>query len=364
MAKKAPPPKGGIPTIKDIAAHLGISHSTVSRALNDHRHTNRETKEKVLKAAATLGYVPHSGARTMRQSRNNLLGLIIPDVQNDAYTAIAKAMAESCARVGYELILGVSEDDPALEWQHIRGLQEARGEGVLIVPTANPDRRTVAATRQIATVQVVRSHAALIADAITIDDEAGTFAATSHLQELGHRRIAFVGGREVLSTGTNRLAGYRKAIERRRGAATDALVELGDPRPLFGRQAVLGLLSRRKQPTAIVLASSQLTIGALEALHQLNVRVPHDLSMVAYGDPDWFKLWGPGITTVGLPLPQIANAAVESLLGRIGDSNDRSLLAKPVHVRFQPHLIIRGSAIPLGSRRRAQDQFRSPRVQR
>src|SRR5262245_24007054 len=108
-AKNSKPPESGRNvTIKDIAEYLGIAHSTVSRALGDHPYTNAETKQKVRQAAETLGYVPHSAARTLRGDKGSLVGLVLPDIQNESFAAAAQILSHRCAKAGLQMVLAVS----------------------------------------------------------------------------------------------------------------------------------------------------------------------------------------------------------------------------------------------------------------
>ncbi len=335
-------------TIKEIAARLGVSHSTVSRALNDHHHTSDRTKARVRAAAETMGYIAHTPARTMRRARGSIVGLIVPDVQNDFYATVAKVMAESCAAESLQLVLALSEDDPDLEYRHALALREALAAGVVITASAAPRRATLALLRDSPTVQLVRDHPGVEGDWVGIDDHEGTFAAASHLIELGHKRLAFVGAPEELSTGAARLAGFRDALANGGLSAASAPVELGPPRPGFGVEAVARLLALRPRPTGLVTASSQLTIGALDAVRAAGLALPGDLSMVGLSDPDWFRLWGPGITTVGLPVHEIATTAASLLFRRIReqDVSQGGEELRPTRAQLSPYLIVRGTTAP------------------
>src|ERR1700730_12894095 len=125
-------------TILDIAKCLDISHTTVSRAIAGHEHISEETKRRVKQAVRQMGYVPNASARTMRGQRSSVIGLIIPDVQNDFYATVAKIVADNLAAHAMQLMLSVTEDDPDRELRELRALTEARPSGVIIVPTVAP----------------------------------------------------------------------------------------------------------------------------------------------------------------------------------------------------------------------------------
>jgi LacI family transcriptional regulator len=336
------PAASGRPTIKQVAQYLGVSHTTVSRALNDHPQTSKSTKERVRLAAHQLGYIRHGPAQDMRRARSSLIGLIVPDVQNYFYATAAKVLAASCAAQSLQLVLAVSEDDPQLEYRHAMALREAQVAGIIVVPTARPDRRTIALLDGSLTVQFVRTSPRIRGGAVVIDDALGTHQATAHLLRCGHTRLAFIGGPRSLSTGVSRLDGFERAV-REAGLAPEAMaVELGPPRPAFGQEACARILQRNPRPSGIVLGSSELTLGALATLQAARLTIPKDLSLVAYGDPDWFRLWGPGITTVGLPVEQMSEIIADLLFRMIGVSRPgREPL--PARTAIDPRLIVRGT---------------------
>jgi LacI family transcriptional regulator len=331
-------------TIKEIASRLGVSHSTVSRALNDHHHTSEATKERVRTAARAMGYIAHGPARAMRGARTSLVGLIIPDVQNYFYATVARVIAQTCAARSLQLVLAVSEDDAALEYRHAMALREAHAAGIIVVPTAAMQRRTSALLNGSPTVQLVRTSPQLHGQTVAIDDRVGTRAATQHLLEQGHRRLAFVGGPVALSTGRSRLAGFSDAVAEAGLSMEDMAVALGPPRVDFANAATARILDGANRPTGLVLGGAELAVGALAAIREAHLRVPEDLSFVGYGDPEWFRLWAPPITTIGLPVEEVASTTA-ALLFQMMHLSDLPPLGASAAVRVvvEPRLIVRGT---------------------
>jgi LacI family transcriptional regulator len=330
-------------TIKDVAEHLGVSHSTVSRALNDRRHISEEMKARVRQAAAELGYVVNAGARTLRSAESNLIGLIVPDVGSELFTAAAKALAARCFRAGYQLVLCVHEDDPEIELRHVEALRQARALGVVIIPTPGVLDQTAALLKATSVVQFSRYSPKIDAPSVTLDGAHGVATAVAHLASLGHRRIAYVGLPDDRSTGWDRLAGYRQGLERIGVAFDPGLVRLGATLLEYGRSAMASLLQLDPRPTAVVFGSADLTHGGVEACRRAGVRVPQDLSVVGYGDPAWFKLIGPGLTTVAVVTGEMAEAAILQLLRKIAGGPDEAAAS----IALEPHLILRESTAPL-----------------
>ncbi|MDO8877914.1 MAG: LacI family DNA-binding transcriptional regulator [Pseudolabrys sp.] len=304
--------KAGQITIKDIAQTLGVSHATVSRALHDSPLISQSTKSRIRAMAAELGYIPDSAARVMRGGASNIVGFILPDVQNHFYSTIAKVLAEAVAPAGLQLVLAISGDDPEQELRHVKELRRARAKGIVITPVARMLSETSALLREMRVVQLVRSHPDVVGDVVAAQDAAATRMSTKHLLSLGHRRIAYLGGgAETLSTGLHRLEGYRSAM----AGVADAVpaYKLIPPHPENGYLASMELLRGIVKPTGLVIGSSQLALGVLRACSEIGLTVPTDLSLVSYDDPDWHQLWGPGISTIELPIREMAHFAARKI---------------------------------------------------
>ena len=335
-------------TIKDIARKLGMSHTTVSRALNDHTHTSAATKALVRRAAVELGYIPHSAARTMRRGHGRLVGLVVPVVTTEFYQTVTKVLAERAKNAGYQLVLALTEDDPASEQAQVQTLIEARAAGIIIAPTAAPSARTIEMLRATTCLQLNRFLPALGCDALGFDDAAGLRSATEHLITLGHRRIGYIGATTEMSTGSGRLDGYRDALHRAGIPSREELVRLGRPRISFGFESAIELLSEDVPPTAVIFTSSEITTGGLEALRNREIAVPGDLSIVGYTDPAWYRLIRPALTTVRLPVAALAETTASILFGRIehGKTDPDALVHVPTRMPIVPELIVRGSTAP------------------
>jgi len=338
-------------TIKDIAVALGMSHSTVSRALSDHVHTSAQTKALVRETARQLGYVPNDSARVMRGESGTLIGLVIPDIQNDFYSRIAKLLTDRFSLAGFRLMLVNTEDDPRTEEEEILALAGARPAGFIVTATAKPTARSAELLQGIPTVQLVRHAKTLPGSLVAMHDQLGVHDATAHLLELGHRRIAYVGGARDITPGRTRWKGFAQAYKDLNIPLGDEFVALGPPRPEFGYAGMSQLLKQRQKPSAVMFGSSELTIGGLKAIREAGLSIPDDLSVVGYGNPVWMELLTPALTAVDLPVKDLADAATTSLLAQI-EARDCNP-AEPLHIR--PRLIIREStASYAGSRRTAR----------
>jgi LacI family transcriptional regulator len=333
-------------TIKDIAGHLGISHSTVSRALSDHPYTNKETKERVRVAVEKLGYVPNAAARSLRGDQGSIIGLVLPDIQNELFGITAQSVSHRCLKSGFQMVLAVSEDDPLVEYKHVMALREARAAGIIITPTPGMLEKTRTLLESVPVVQYSRRHPRLPAPSISVDGERGVLVATQHLLQLGHRRIGYVGMASNKSTGAERLAGYRKA-HRLDGIRMDPeLVRQGDAHADFARAAVNDLLQLSDPPSALLMGSNAMTVGALRALRQEGLEAPRDISLICFGDPPWYSLWNPGITTIGLPTSEMAEAVASELMRQLAPGAPITRESRATHLQIEPIFLVRATTAP------------------
>ena len=332
-------------TTKDIAARLNLSVSTVGRALADDHRISAETKFRVNQVAEELGYVANRAARMMRGARSTVVGLIVPDVGNSFYSTVAHALAETMSSHEHQVMLCETGDDRQAELRHVRDLAAAQVAGLVIVPTPRPHADVARLLKTMPHVQLLRRAPSLGPDWFGIDDHAVIHTAARHLLELGHERIGYIGGTRDISTASGRLAGFRDAIAAAGLPPESGLVRLGPPSAAsFGADAVRALRAAPDAPTAVVTGSVQITRGVLDALHHDGVRVPRQLSVVGFGDEPGFSWWGPGLTTMALPMHDLATACGVWLLHRLDAQADHDAAASPFASVSPGALVLRGSA--------------------
>ena len=168
-------------TIKDLADIVGVSHSTVARALNDHPAITPAVKARVRAAAEAHGYIANAAARALRGQSGTLVGFVVPDIEENDMAAMAKAIAECVNATGRQLVVSCSGDAPERELAHVRALVGARAAALVLVPSERPLPETIALLGRLPTVQLVRRVEALAAEAFVFDDEAAIHEATAHL---------------------------------------------------------------------------------------------------------------------------------------------------------------------------------------
>ncbi len=300
-------------TIKKLAAILGLSHSTVSRALNGHPAISQSTKESVIQAAKKYGYIPNSAAQVLRNATSGAFGVIIPDIQNDFFISVTNAIAREAGKRSWQMILAITEDQPDTEYNALRRMMAASVDGIIIAPSANPLPETQELITRTHAVQLLRRHKSIQAPLIAIDDRYGISLATGHLLTLGHTRIGYIGSSTDLSTGFERLQGFLQHFSGHGQAGLKDVIHIGPPQAEFGFDAFKRIMNADHPPSALVLGSPRYAMGVLLAAKALDIRIPEHLSVVAYGDVPWGGLLDMKLTTIVLPEKEMTDACVDMI---------------------------------------------------
>jgi DNA-binding LacI/PurR family transcriptional regulator len=293
----------------------------------------------VQQTAAELGYAGNHAARMMRGAPSTVVGLVVPDVRNSFYSTAAHALTQIMGSRGYQVLLCETGDAADRELAQVKGLAAARVAGVIVVPVPHPRRESARLLAQLPHVQFLRRHPSLSGPWFGVDDRAILRAAAGHLRAIGHTRIAYLGGTPDFSTSRQRLTGYLDVVG---GDADQRLIVPTPPGSVeAARTAVAGLLDRTRPPSAVVTGSVRITEGVLAELSARRVSVPRDLSVVGFGDEPGFSWWGAGLTTMDLPVYEVATACSRWLLERLPDGDPPPPASPP-----RGSLIKRGSTAP------------------
>lgn len=332
-------------TIKDVARRAGVAISTASAALNRSAPVSDDVIAKVAEAVRELGYVPHGAAQSLRSGQSRLIGLIVPNITNPHFAAVARIIENVCLNAGYLSMVFSTGQDSEREDQILRMLRQQRVAGLIIIPTRSDAEhgRRLKAEIHVPTVLLDMYVEGLGYDVVKLDNVAATRLATGHLIGLGHRRIAVLTGIPGLATSADRLEGYFDA-HRRAGLAVEQGLQLkGDYEQGIAADSVRQVLRGASRPTALVSISNMMTLGALHGLRDLGLSAPKHLSIVGIDDFDFADLIDPPLTVVRVPLAPMAERSIGILLEMIGSKRP----ARGTIETFQPELVVRGSTAPL-----------------
>lgn len=327
------------PTAHDVARRAGVSVATVSRVLNDLPHVSPGVRRKVLRAVAALNYQPNRTAQRLRAKRSRVIGLIIPDIQNPFFTSVVRGIEDLAYQRGYSLVLCNSDEDPAKEQLYINVMRAEAVAGVILASTSevNPHVSHLI-DHNIPVIAIDRRIKNRRIDSVLVANIQGAFEAVSHLIELGHRRIGFVGLPLTRTTGHERHTGYLRALRAHGLRPSRQLVCIGDAKQQGGYNCTQTLLKSQPPMTALFVANNLMTLGALGAIREGELEIPREISIVGFDDMPWAPLLQPPLTAVAQPTYELGRKAAELLLERLEHPD------KPAtHVQLKPTLIVRGS---------------------
>lgn len=304
-------------TMNDVAKAAGVSVASVSRVINNSGYVSPELRARILNAMEELKYYPNAIARSLATKKTKTLGLLISNVMNPFFTAVVRGIEDSAHARGYNLILCNTDENPQKERNYLGVLCSRQVDGLIITP-CEKNSEYIAALVEAGTHVVLldRSMSNTNADYVGIDNEAAAYVATEHLLSLGNSRIGLVAGAPMVSTGRDRVAGYRRALADQGVDSDDNLVKFTDFKEESGYEKTLELLSLHDPPTAIFATNNLLTLGALRAVSALGLSIPGDVALVGFDDIPWGQFVSPPLTTVVQPAYRLGKEAGSLLIDR------------------------------------------------
>ncbi|OYX89127.1 MAG: LacI family transcriptional regulator [Xanthobacter sp. 17-67-6] len=336
-------------TLQRLALELGLSTATVSLALRDSPVVAEATRLKVQEVARARGYVANRGAASLRTARTNIVGVGLHDIINPSFTELLAAMEDALSAAGKTVLLGVGQEDVARQTRILGTLAEYRPDALIVSPALGTEIEDLRALGNsgVPIVQVTREVEGAGFDFAGSDDVTGVALAVSHLVELGHTRIAMIGGFEAASTGRRRHAGYMAGLARHGLPYDPALWAPGRGTREQGRVLMEQLLALDEPPTAAVCFNDLCAFGALMGIQAAGLVTGTDFSIVGYDDIAEASMWHPALTTVFTQIPEYGAAAARLALARIADPQ------RPVErILTTPRLVVRASTGPMKPVRR------------
>jgi LacI family transcriptional regulator len=321
----------------------GVSTMTVSRVINNSRHTSSATRERVNGAIAELGYMPNGLARQLRSRRTKTIALVLTDIANPFFTTIARGVEDAARARGYAVMFCNTDESEAEELEYLKVLIQRRVDGILLVPAADSSASLELLAQQgLPTVVLDRRTRSAQVDEVRTDSELGAQLAVRHLIELGHRRIVVLTGPDTVSTSSDRVAGYRRALADAGMLPEDERVFFGEYNEASGYEMTRRALEGRPRPTAIFAGNNFVAFGSIRALREAGLAVPGDMSIVVFDDLPAGWVLDPFMTVVSQPAYEIGRQAAELMLERLAGHSP----AEPRTIVLPSELIIRRSTAP------------------
>lgn len=341
-------PHGVEPTptvrIREVAERAGVSVGTVSNTLNHPERVSPARQSAVRKAIHDLGFIPNQQARVLMGAPNNVIGLVVVDVLSPFFMEIAHSVERAARAAGHVVILCNSENDHDKEFTLLQMLSAQRVQGALLSP-AGGGEPSIAGLRGLPVVYLDYMEQSATCS-VSVDHTAGGRLAAHHLLSLGHRRLAFVGGRPGLQQFELRVNGMREAMLETGLDPSTSLVEVNEE----GIGLESGTLAARRLlsdglPSGICCGNDMIAFGVFRELRRQGIRIPEDVALVGYDDVEFAESWIVPLTSVRQPTQEMGRRAAHLLLEHASGDPDH----EHRHVVLQPELVIRQTSLPRGA---------------
>ena len=353
---EADPQSAGTINLKQLSELLNLSQTTISLVLNHSPNAKSippRTRERIREAAIKYRYRPNYFARSLRRSKSMSIGVVVPDMSDGYFTLLMHSVERYLIKANYFYFMASHFRNPELTSEYVQMLLERAVDGLLLLDTPAMIEATVPI------VAISAHNPAPGATNIILDHDLAAMPALKHLQELGHKRIAFMRGPESISDAHYRWQGITKAATTL-GIEIDpelmiTLAEL-DQTPVHGYKAMRKLLRATRNFTAIFCFNDICAFGAIRAIDDVGLRVPEDISVVGFDDISSAEYHQPSLTTVRQPLREMGTRGARILLDRINHPNK----AYPKEVVMEPELIVRESTGPAPAEKRKPAARKKP----
>jgi LacI family transcriptional regulator len=339
----SPMPRHSKVTMNDVARAARVSKQTVSAVINNKSGISEETRGRIRKIITRLDYQPNILASSLRAQRTFTVGVVIPSITNPYYPELVRGIEDEAQLHGYTVFLCNSDEDAQKEVGYLHILRRHRVTG-LIAAIIQVNQAWTEALRKLASQRVPvvvfgPDRAIENVVQICVDDEEGFVKATSHLFDLGHERIGMIMPPSDPGGSSQRVSGFLKAHAERRRKVPSELLAPGGWHVMDGRNGAAHLMKLSRPPTAIVAANDMTAIGAITKLKELGRRVPEDVAVVGYDNISITEWYDPPITTVDQPHYQMGRRAMQVVLERLRNADNRTEV-----IKFETSLVVRRSS--------------------
>jgi len=301
-------------TIKEVAQKAEVSIATVSYVLAGTKKLSHATVARVHEAVDTLGYVPNRLARSLKKQATPIIGILVPDIRNPFFPSIVEGVSRVLSKEGYEIFAASSDESEKKQKRILKSFLQYRFAGVIAIPTGDKNKiysQFSEVLHQIPMVLIDRDIQHLKCAKVLLDNEAGAEDLTSHLITSGHRKIGIIIPPTTLSLGNERLNGYKKALHEHGLELCQEWVFQGNLFADSGERALEYFLQldSKIRPTAVISCSDMMTLGFLRGISKKRMRIPDDISLVSFDDPDYFEFLNPPLTCLSQPTESFGKEA-------------------------------------------------------
>jgi LacI family transcriptional regulator len=334
-------------TIIDIAESLNISPSTVSRALKNNPRISSEVRKLVSDTAKEMGYRPNLLARSLVNEKTFMISLVINDISWSFFNELSQHIQNASEKLGYSIFLYSSGDDAKKETKGLENALAIRSDGLILF--AHESMKNIHFLERLSEggfpVVLLNNLEKARLDVVTVDNFKGTRLVMQHLDELGHKKIAYIGPTPVKSTERERFTGYQSFLTEKYGSCKEDYICLGKAYPLLGYDSTMKMFANGVRPTAILAYNDTMALGVMRAILESGLNIPGDISVVGFDGLDIGLSAYPPLTTVAIPIMKMADIAVEKVVFRINQQStkNKEVVSSPQKIKLVPDLVIRNS---------------------
>ncbi len=332
--------------LKDVARLAGVSVSTASRALNGKACVNEETKKRIMDAVEQMNYRPNILSKSLKMGRSNTICLLVSTIQNPIFSEITQGVEDTARKCGYIVVLCNTDEDETIEREYIDNMKTRWVDGFIICSAVNSSSYIKNLHDEgfpVVMVNRFEKEDEANVDTVGVDNYQSAYDATKYLIQTGHKRIALGCGSEELLLYRERYRGYCDALKAAGLEYDDTLVM----REVYNKdcfyQFTRKLMNKDQKPDAIFATSDPIAFRVMHALHDLNLRIPEDVSVLGFDNVELSSMVEPPLTTVSQPLYQLGCAAARSLINQINFKEKNGTLPTPVNTILDTNLIVRRS---------------------
>ncbi|MEZ9300038.1 substrate-binding domain-containing protein [Vibrio splendidus] len=327
-------------TIKDVAKEAGVSIATTSRVINNAPHTSETAIAAVKAAMEKLGYRPNANARALVSKSSNAIGVLVNDVSAPFFGSMIKAIDTVASEQEKQLLIGSGYHDATKERNAINLLINSRCESLVVHSKGINDEELVKLANEVPGMVLINRIVPDIENrCIALDNRRGSYIATEHLIKNGHKHIGYICSSHNIEDANDRLGGYLDALKEYGIESNDEYIEYGEPDELGGEQAMVNLMAKNTDITAIATYNDYMAAGCLALLQENGVHIPEDMSVIGFDDGHIARFIYPRLTTIRYPIQVMANQAVKLSLQLASDESKEH----PEHKLFMPILVRRAS---------------------
>lgn len=332
-------------SIVDIANALNISKTSVSFILNGRAEEKRISEElvaRVMKFVDEVGYKPNSLAKSLRTGKSNIIGLMVEDISNPFFAAIARLIEDRAYKNGYKIIYCSTDNDTAKTKDLIQMFRDRHVDGYIIAPPEGIEEDVAELLKSNLPVVMFDRYLPKVAtDHVVIDNKASTFKATKALIEQGYKDIAFITFSSEQTQMNDRLAGYEQAIAEAKLKANIKQVKFQQNEDLIIEPIYEYLTQNHQNLDAVLFGTNHVGTCGLKVMKRLGLSVPADLAVISFDDYDVFKLYTPPVTAIAQPIEDIADNVITLLLNKL---NNKTSLGNNQHITVPTVMNVRESS--------------------